>query len=556
MLKSKVSVGILINDVVVPQWIYSCIENLIESDYAGVNLIIRKEKPCKDLKQQLIPGGYLLARMFETFDGLVFRNSHSSQLKKDISSLKDRISVFDLTDTNSVNSGNNDVKKDVITQLNLDVVILFGSNQLDHEILGTPRYGFWAFSHEKNKIPCTPDHGFREVIKHLPLTDTVLKIVKPDPLRNEVLYVSRESTYHYSVTVNRNKILWRATHILPMIIEGLFNNGDSYLDQLKERNKTHNTEREYSPYRRPFFTVLRDVIAHIAQLVWLGFNKLIYTDAFSWQLMIDVRKDQRGIANNFGSFSTVNSPQKMFWADPFVVAENNKYYIFVEEFIYRKNKAHISVIELDERGQFKRSGKIIEKSYHMSYPFTFKLGGTYYMIPETSQNRTIELYKCKDFPYIWEFDRNIMENISATDSTLLFYENKWWLFTTLDLTNGISGCSTELFLFYSDDIFSGKWKGHPLNPVVSDESNARCAGKLFMKDGELYRPSQDCSLRYGRGFNINRVTKLNIHEYNETRVQEVKPDWNRKLKGTHTINYDGGLTVIDVYSFHRRISLK
>jgi hypothetical protein len=246
----------------------------------------------------------------------------------------------------------------------------------------------------------------------------------------------------------------------------------------------------------------------------------------------------------------------MFWADPFVVAENNNYYIFVEEFIYRKNRAHISLIKLDSGGKFIRSGKIIERPYHMSYPFAFKMGDSYYMIPETSQNRKIELYKCTEFPWKWEFEKNIMDDIAATDTTLFFHEEKWWLFATVDRTNGISGCSTELFLFYSEDPLSGKWTSHPLNPVVSDESNARCAGKLFVEDGRIYRPSQDCSVRYGRGFNINLVTKLSTSEYNETTVREIKPDWNGQLRGTHTLNYHGGLTVIDVYRYHGRLSLK
>ncbi len=177
------------------------------------------------------------------------------------------------------------------------------------------------------------------------------------------------------------------------------------------------------------------------------------------------------------------------------------------------------------------------------------------MIPETNQNKTIELYKCCDFPYIWKFEKYIMENISGTDTTLFHYENKWWLFTTIDQTGGVSSCSTELFLFYSDDPIMGKWVSHPLNPVVSDESRARCAGKIFIDDGKIYRPSQDCSIRYGRGLNINHITKLNEQEYNEVLLKEIKPDWDPKLKGVHTINSDKDMIIIDTYKFHKRISV-
>ncbi len=127
------------------------------------------------------------------------------------------------------------------------------------------------------------------------------------------------------------------------------------------------------------------------------------------------------------------------------------------------------------------------------------------------------------------------------------------MFTSIDQTGHISGGSTELFLFSTDDIFSGKWESHPCNPIVSDVRNARPAGKIFMEDGILYRPSQDCSLRYGRGFNINRIINLSETQYLEEKIVEVTPSWDKRLKGAHTFNSDGDFTVIDVYTFRNRI---
>jgi len=296
-------------------------------------------------------------------------------------------------------------------------------------------------------------------------------------------------------------------------------------------------------------------VAHIGYVLRLGIYKACHTDAFSWQLRINNIRDSKYCEDDFSTFKAINPPRKLFWADPFIIADENNYYVFVEEFIYKTNKAHLSVLQLDCDGHLFKSKKILERPYHLSYPFVFKIDSTYYMIPETNQNKTIELYKCCDFPYIWKFEKYIMENISATDTTLFHYENKWWLFTTIDQTGGVSSCSTELFLFYSDDPIMGKWVSHPLNPVVSDESRARCAGKIFVDGGKIYRPSQDCSIRYGRGLNINHITKLNEQEYNEVLLKEIKPDWDPKLKGLHTINSDKDMIIIDTYKFHRRISL-
>ena len=83
------------------------------------------------------------------------------------------------------------------------------------------------------------------------------------------------------------------------------------------------------------------------------------------------------------------------------------------------------------------------------------------MIPETCKNKTIDLYKCTEFPDKWEFDRHIMEDISAVDTTLFRYNDKWWLFTAVDQTDNISGCSTELFLYFTDDLFSGQMGKSP-----------------------------------------------------------------------------------------------
>jgi hypothetical protein len=61
----------------------------------------------------------------------------------------------------------------------------------------------------------------------------------------------------------------------------------------------------------------------------------------------------------------------------------------------------------------------------------------------------------------------------------------------------------ELFIYYSDQPFSENWVSHPMNPVVSDVRKARSTGKVFEKEEEIFRPSQDCSSGYGYRVIIN-----------------------------------------------------
>jgi hypothetical protein len=103
----------------------------------------------------------------------------------------------------------------------------------------------------------------------------------------------------------------------------------------------------------------------------------------------------------------------------------------------------------------------------------------------------------------------------------------------------------ELFLFYSDELFTTEWISHPFNPVISDVTTARPAGRLFIKNGKIYRPSQDCSKMYGHGFNINEVLSLSETKYLEKKIAEVKPNWDSKLIGTHTYTSTETFVIID-----------
>src|SRR4030095_414385 len=106
------------------------------------------------------------------------------------------------------------------------------------------------------------------------------------------------------------------------------------------------------------------------------------------------------------------------------------------------------------------------------------------------------------------------KNIKAVDTTLFYDQGKWWLFTAL-AENTEAFPQVELFLFYADELFSDEWHPHPLNPIVSDLKNARPAGRIFKKDGQLFRPAQNCSDRYGFGFNLNQIVTLSPDAYLE-----------------------------------------
>ena len=119
--------------------------------------------------------------------------------------------------------------------------------------------------------------------------------------------------------------------------------------------------------------------------------------------------------------------------------------------------------------------------------------------------------------------------------------------------NEAAAPNVELFLFYADDLFSGDWKAHPQNPIISDVKSARPAGSLFVKDGKLIRPSQDCSKGYGHGIDLNEIEVLSETEYRERRILSIRPDWDKRIVATHTFASCGDLTVIDAMTYARKM---
>ena len=138
----------------------------------------------------------------------------------------------------------------------------------------------------------------------------------------------------------------------------------------------------------------------------------------------------------------------------------------------------------------------------------------------------------------------LMKDVKAVDTTIYFYKNKYWLFTNIIENEGASTWD-ELFLFYSDNLETTNWQPHPMNPIVSDVRRARPAGNIFLHNGKIIRPSQDCSKRYGYGIRLNEIKILNEDEYVENEIDFIGPGWETKVKAVHTINFKNNLTVID-----------
>ncbi len=259
-----------------------------------------------------------------------------------------------------------------------------------------------------------------------------------------------------------------------------------------------------------------------------------------WVILTGPRKAYHAL--KWETMQALIPPKDRYWADPFVMQRGVCYYVFIEEKLYETRIGRIACLTLDAEGKLLGQQTVLERPYHLSYPFLLERDGELYMIPESAANRTVELYRCTHFPDRWEFVKNLMSDVYAADTTLLEHKGKYWMFTNVKAPGGSS--LDALYLYSADDLFADEWKAHPRNPIVQDIRSARPGGRIFEEQGQFIRPAQDSSRRYGYGLKFKRITELSESEYGEEPAGEFTPAHSKYL-ATHTFNQAGQMVVID-----------
>ena len=256
-------------------------------------------------------------------------------------------------------------------------------------------------------------------------------------------------------------------------------------------------------------------------------------------------REHWSIAYRFGdgALRELVPPRNRFWADPFVVADGDRAWIFVEELAYPVKRGFISVLEVRRDGTWSAPRPVLERPYHLSYPCVFRSDGEWLMVPETSANRTIELYRSTDFPYRWELDTVLMRDIRAVDATIFEAHGRWWMYSAT--AGSDHGKDFDRLWLHHAPSPRGPWSPHRLNPLFRDAVGGRPAGRPFVRDGRLLRAAQIGTPWYGYAMQLREIVTLTPDAWEEREVSIFRPDWARGLDGTHTLNADGDVTVID-----------
>ena len=519
-------------------WQAQCIRQVLELDFVEPVLMIRDARsysaPSFLQKISSYPYRSFLYRFHKRF----FLKAQSMK----IVDLEKELSHIPVIDCEPVIKGKfseyfSKEEIDSIRSHEPDLILRFGFNIIRGEILECATYGVWSYHHSDEQKYRGGPAGWWEIWKNDDVTGAILQRINNKLDAGVILKKGWFQTIKRSYSANIDQLFFGSSEWVKQVCTDIHNGTADYFSSAPITTSA-------PIYKYPLNW----------QFIIAAFKKMRHTFAFHYDELFRAEKWNVAIVRQpiaeaalKGITAEANwlAPYtgEGYYADPFGYDDDEKRVILFEAYDYNAKRA---VIGADG---YEHVGPVIKENYHLSYPFTLHHKNEIYCIPETFENRTVNLYKLNKEEYKWEFQKYLLENTDAVDSTIVHHNNKWWLFCTLQE----QGPNTKLFIYHAEN-FDGPYLPHCNNPVKTDIRSARPAGTPFMHNGKLYRPSQDCASTYGAAVVINEIIKLDESSFEEKQVNIIHPLKKSKFnKGLHTISSFGNITLIDgkryVFSF-------
>jgi len=526
-------------------WVAKIVEDIQASDFARIHLVVLNTPIVQTpttWKKRLVASWRLTAfNRYEQWDYQRNRLKQDAKASTDLSEiLRDVPAIRVEPQRKGFTDRFDDESLSRILTAELDVLFRFGFRIIRGGVLDAARFGVWSFHHDDNEEYRGGPPLFWEIYESNPVSGTILQRLTDTLDGGQVLYRGYSSTNFSSLYLNRNPVYWKTAEFALRRLRDLHERGYDYLKSLRGYQKNGHYTKPI--YRTPNAAQMSIYLARRAGRSIQGRLRGHFKgNAPQWFLSVRRRTSGRGFDDPSG-YRIVLPPEGRFYADPILFKRDGRTFLFFENYSYAEGRASISCAQLNSDGSLGDVFEVLRCPYHLSYPFVFEHEGEVYMIPESKQNRTVELYRAEEFPRRWKLEAVLMKDVFAVDSTIHVQDGRFWMFA--GVSNGLYSNSDELGIFYADRL-TGPWTAHRNNPVVSDVRRARPAGALFYWQGRLIRPSQDCGRTYGYALNFSELVKLNEEEYEERQIGRIGPEWAKGNLGTHTYSVSEDFEVID-----------
>lgn len=219
-----------------------------------------------------------------------------------------------------------------------------------------------------------------------------------------------------------------------------------------------------------------------------------------------------------------------FIADPFLALHEGVWHMFFEVWNKDCRRGEIGLALSRDLHDWAYDSIVLREPFHLSYPYVFKSGGEYYMVPESHQDNSVRLYRARNFPHDWVLCSTILAGQCFQDSSVFQHDGHWYLFTDTQ-----PGARSSTLRLYCAEKVIGPWEEHPASPLIVNKGHAaRPAGRVVCEGQYLLRYAQDSFPRYG-----SRVVGVDILELSPTKYRESSPRERPVIEGSGRAAWNG-----------------
>ena len=377
---SKLIVGVLVDSFDLPKWQTNLLTALKESDTSELSLVIAKKDANKsNINKEGSEIAHLFYKAHIWLDRLIYGSKDSPTYIVSTKVLFEDIPTIQYGggDEQGYNLfDENELEK--IQNSTLDIILNFGHGVLIDDILTSARFGVWFIGSGDYRERIGVVHGYHELIETHPELISSIQILGDHHKNDNLVYASSQITEYHSIDKNITKLVKRNSLIFNRVLTSLHEKGQSYLEECIDKFKSSEFNIEKKIRKLSLGFVLGGYGTQASTLLFNVYKNAFFQDY--WFLKIKIEKDNE-FSRDYKSFVDLDSPKSVFWADPFVIARNDLFYLFVEELLFKTNKGHLSAVVLNKKGEILDSKIILEKPYHLSYPYMLAIDGVDYMIP-------------------------------------------------------------------------------------------------------------------------------------------------------------------------------
>lgn len=537
MTDKKLKFGILCNSLALQHWQANAIQQLLQHPNFELCLILENNSEASK-PQNLFSKLFSRTLFFRQYETRFLRITAKQSV--DMSGEFANIHLLKITPTKKGKYNQYFTSDDVeaIKSYGLDFIVRFGFGILKGEILNAAKYGVWSYHHgDENYFRGGPP-GLWEIFYSKPTTAAILQRLTPTLDGGVVMKKGYFKTIHHSYTEQVDTLFSHTSNWIKQVGLDILYNDRTFLPPSSNKTKIH---------KAPTNTVF------IVFLLKLLYNKI----NFKLSALFRVEIWSIGQLQNTIDDLVTNKKLKAKWwsdnkklsyrADPFTKEINGQRAYFFERFNYNTHKGHIAMTwgdDVEEKA-------VIQNNKHYSYPYIFSHQGENYCLPECFESNGIEVYKIGT-DGTFTLQKTLLQGLQVVDPTLLYYNNKFWLFFTLKT----SLPNAELYIYHSESLL-GNYIPHKLNPVKTDIASARPAGSIFIYNDKYIRPAQNCSTTYGGSLVLNHIVELTETEFKEEKLTDILPFDTQQNKGIHHVCVDSDTIIIDgkkyIYSLQQAI---